>query len=190
MNTFLLLAYITGGISVAYSLMTYVIPNRKMNLWLKAGADVLSVINLVFIYLATNNSLIIAGMVTTAIGFFRECIFALRNKVKAFNNYAWPVGFSIIFLLSLIFTYKNGLSLLPAFGSVISSLTFYALDQRIFKGGALASSILYVTYYAILIPSSDVLTVFSLLSSLAGLISSAIGLSIVLFKLKTKNNSN
>ena len=48
---------------------------------------------------------------------------------------------------------------------------------------------LYVTYYLILIPSSDVLTIFSLLTSLMGLISSIVGLFVIFYKQRQAKQS-
>ncbi len=194
MNTYLLLAYITGGLLVLYSLFIYIFPSRRLNLLLKAGTNLLSAINLVFVYLYTENPLIFAGMATSMIGFIREILFSFRGKWKALDCIAWPIGFSILFLASLIFTYKGPLSLLPPIASVISTIFFFITNQKIFKTGALVANILYTTYYAILIPSSDVLTIFSLLTSAMGLISSIIGLCVILYKerkdKKMLNNEN
>ena len=116
MNTFLLLAYITGGLLIAYSLFLYIFPIRKLNLLLKAGADLITIVNLTFIYLYTNNALVIASIATNCIGMVRVILFSFRNDCKALDHIAWPIAFSIIFMLSLIFTYQTPLSLLPPNG--------------------------------------------------------------------------
>lgn len=189
MNTYLLLAYITGGLLVIYALFIYIFPSRKLNLILKAGLNLLSVINLVFVYLYTENSLLFAGMATGMIGCVREILFSFRGKWKALNCIAWPIGFSLLFIGSLFFTYKGPLSLLPVAGSVLSSFFFYITNEKLFKTGAVISNILYSTYYAVLIPSSDILTIFSLLTASMGLVSSIIGLIVLLCKeRKTKKN--
>ena len=185
MDVFLLLAYITGGILIAYTLMLYIFPSRKLNLLLKAGGNFLTVINLIFVYLATRDNLVFAGMATTAICIAREILFSFKEEKKALNHIAWPIGFSIILSLSLIFTYKSPLSLLPVVGSVISTMFFYISNRKLFKTGAIISSVLYVTYYAVLLPSSGVLTIFSLLCAIMGLVSAIVGL-IILFAHKEK----
>lgn len=81
METFKLLAYITGGICVAYSLFIYLFPNRKTSLLLKGGAEILSVINLIMIYFATENELLFAGIATTSLSFIREIIYTKKNDV-------------------------------------------------------------------------------------------------------------
>ena len=188
MNTYYLLAYITGGIMVAYSVTLYIFPSRRLNLFLKAGVNALNVINLVFVYLATNDNLVIAGMVVTGICCAREILFSFRNDTKVLDNILWPIGISILLLSSLIFTYKSPLSLLPAIGSVVSTMGFYANNQKIFKFGALISCALFVTYYAILIPSSNVLTIFSLACAAAGLLSAIIGLIVLLIREKKRKD--
>ena len=88
----------------------------------------------------------------------------------------------MLFIATLIFTYKGPLSLLPVAGSVLSSFFFYITNEKIFKTGAVITNVLYSTYYAILIPSSDVLTIFSLLTAAMGLVSSIIGLCVILYR--------
>ena len=186
MDAYYLFAYITGGIMVAYSVMLYIFPSRRLNLLLKAGVNALNVINLVFVYLATNDNLVIAGMVVTGICCIREILFSFRNDAKVLDDILWPIGISILLVSSLIFTYKSPLSLLPTIGSVISTMGFYANDQKLFKFGALISCSLFVTYYAILIPSSNVLTIFSLACAAAGLLSAIIGI-IILYSKEAKD---
>lgn len=188
MNTYLLLAYITGGLLVIYALFIYIFPSRKLNLILKSGLNLLSAVNLVFVYLYTKNNLVFAGIGTALIGCVREILFSFRGKWKALNCIAWPIGFSLLFIGSLFFTYKSPLSLLPVAGSVLSSFFFYITNEKLFKTGAIISNVLYSTYYAILIPSSDVLTIFSLLTASMGLVSSVVGLCVLLHKEKKEKN--
>ena len=182
MDTYLLLAYITGGLLIGYSIFLYIFPSRRLNLLLKAGADLLSVINLLFVYLATNNALVIVGIVTNFIAMIREILFSFKNDCKVLNHLVWPIGFSIIFMLSLIFTYKTPLSLLPPIGSVISTMCFYATNKKVLKIGAISATALYIVYYSILLPSSDTLTIFALLCTIAGFVSSTIGLIVIIYK--------
>lgn len=184
MDTYLLLAYITGGLLVAYSLFLYIFPSRKVNLYLKAGSNLISCINLTFIYLYTDNPLVIVGIVTNAICIVREILFSFRDNCKILNHLAWPIGFSIILMLSLVFTYTSPLSLLPPIGSVVTTMCFYAKNPKILKTGAIAATVIYIVYYAILIPSSDTLTIFALLCTVAGFISSTVGLIVLLYKEK------
>lgn len=183
MDIYLLLAYITGGLMVAYSLFLYVFPSRKLSLVLKAIGDLLSVINGVFIYLATDNPLMFAAIATTSIGFIREIIFSLKNEIKIFKSWAWPITFSIVFCLSLIFTYVSPISIIPVVASVISSVALYLTNKKYFNIGIAISCALYITYYALLIPiNNNLLTIFALLSTLTGFISAIVGLIIVIKK--------
>ena len=186
MNTFLLLAYITGGLIIAYSLILYIFPSRRLNLLLKAIGDFLGAVNLLFIYLYTNNPILIAGITTCMIGCVREILFSFREKWKVLNHIAWPIGFSLLFLGSLFFTYKGPLSLMPPIASVISTIFFYITNKKLFKIGAIIATSIYAIYYAILLSSSDILTIFSLLNTIMSLISSIIGL-VVIFYHERKN---
>jgi len=178
---YLTLCYITGILCILISLFTYLFPTRKMSLLMKALIDIVSVLNLLFVYLYTKNSLVLASVATTGIGFIRDIVFFFRQKKKWLNNYAWPIGFSIIFSLSLIFTYKGPLSLMPVIGSVISTMSLYAINQKITKCGALCCITLYIIYYGILLEGSGILTLFSLLSYVSCFVGTLVGL-IILFK--------
>ena len=186
---FRILAYITGGLIVLLGLLIYVFPQRKRTLFFKMCTDIVTAVNGVFIYFATGNLLIFASVATCTIGVFRDIIFSLRDKYKIFNYYFWPVLFAILNLSSLFFTYQNPISLLPAIGTVASCLTLYLFNQKVVKSGAIICQTLYVIYYAILIPSSDILTIFSLLSAATTLTGSVIGLTFLLFYKKKEENN-
>jgi len=185
---FFIFAYITGGIIIALSLINFIFPGRKVSLFIKAGLDFTTIINCLFIYLATGNSLIIVSVVTNIIATVRDILFNFRNKYKCLNNYAWPILFCVLNISSLIFTYKSLISLIPIIGSVISTSTLYANDQKITKIGAIFAQSCYLTYYSILLPSSSILTIFSLISTAAGIVGTVIGL-VVLKREKEKFKS-
>lgn len=185
---FEILAYITGGMIVLLGLFIFIFPQRKRTLFIKMCTDIVTALNGLFIYLSNGNLLILASVATCTIGVFRDIIFGLRDKYKVFNCYFWPVLFAIINLSSLIFTYKGVISLLPVIGTVVSCLTLYLHNQKVVKIGAIFCQTLYVIYYAILIPSSNVLTIFSLASAATTLTGSLIGLTFLLFYKKKEEN--
>lgn len=183
MNVYYILAYITGGIMIALALFCFIFPKRKTSLVIKASIDGTCVVNNLFVLLATNNMVVLAGIITNAICLGRDILYNFRNKSKVLNCYAWPIAFALINGLSLIFTYKSPISIIPVIGSIISSLTLFANDQRIIKFGALTSTIFYLVYYSILLPGSDVLTLFSLISSCFSITGTSIGIGILFYKL-------
>jgi len=187
MNIFELLAYISGGFLVLFTIFLYILPSRKSNIFLKAISEIIVIANGIFIYLYTENTLIFAGIATTSIALVREIVFYKKDDIKMLQHIAWPIAFSVLFCLSLIITYKSPISLLPVIGSVASSFALYASNKKLLNTGVIASSALYVVYYALLIPSNgNILTIFSLLSSSMGIISGIIGL-IVLYKKDCKS---
>jgi len=182
------LAYVTGSIIILLALVNFIFPSRKISLILKLSIDAMSVLNLVFVMLATNNQNVLVGIVTTSLGAVRDIIFIFRDKSKYLDHIAWPIGLSVIFACSLIFTYKSPISILPVVGSVASTMTLYARNQKILKFGALCCQALYIIYFGILIPTSDVLTVFSLVSSMTGFIGTVVGLIVLFHQDKNKKN--
>lgn len=185
---FEILAYITGALIVLLGIFIFLFPQRKRTLFIKMCTDIVTAINGVFIYYATGNLLIFASVATCTIGVFRDIIFGLRDKYKIFNYYFWPILFAILNLSTLFFTYQSPISLLPAIGTVVSCLTLYLFNQKLVKCGAIFCQTLYVIYYAILIPASNILTIFSLLSAITTLTGSIIGLTFLLFYKKKDEN--
>lgn len=190
MDIYYILAYITGGLIILIFLLTFVFPRRRLTLILKASGDFVCFLNNLFIYLATKNPAVIAGIATNLIATVRDILFSFRSKSKVLDNIAWPIAFAATNAASLIFTYRSPISILPVVGSVISTLTLFSIDQRILKTGALIDSIIYSVYYAILLKGSDILTIFSLVSTLAGVVSSIVGLIILFVKLKKQKDIN
>lgn len=184
---FYVFAYITGSIIVALSLLNFIFPARKTTLIIKLAFDIVTVINGVFILLATENTLIIASIGTSVVGIARDIIYSLREKHKAFDCWAWPIGFATLFGLSLIFTYRGWQSILPVVGSVVSAITLYFYNQKVTKSGAIFCASMYIAYNALLLVSSDVLTVFALASYIASFIGATIGLFIICFKKSPKS---
>lgn len=180
MDIYYLFAYITGGLIILLSLLTFIFPKRKLTLVFKTSLDLMAFLNCLFIFFATKDPDFIAGIVTNVIATIRDMVFYFRNKAKALNHIAWPIGFAALNAGSLIFTYRSPISILPVVGSVISTLSLYNNDQRVIKIGGLIAASFYLTYYAIKLTDSDILTIFSLLDSAASIVSSFVGL-IILF---------
>jgi len=187
---FEILSYVTGGLEVLIGLFIFLFPGRKATLFLKLAADVTTAINGVFIYFATGNLLIFSTVAACTIGAFRDIVFGLRDKYKVFNHYYWAIIFAAINLSFLFITYQSPLSLLPAIGAAISCLTLYMYDQRITKIGAILCFGEYVIFYAILLESSNVLTIFSLISASTTLLGSIIGLIYLVFFKKEDEKGN
>ena len=184
-NTFYILSYITGGILILLALLNFIFPTRKSTLIIKLVFDVVTVVNCVFILHATNNTLIYASIGTSVVGISRDIIYSLRRKGKVFDNVFVPIAFAILFSCSLFITYRSWISVLPVVGSVVSSITLYSYNQKLTKIGAIVCASLYITYNAILLSSSDVLTIFALVSYVASFIGAAIGLFVLLLNNKT-----
>lgn len=181
---FEILAYVTGAISIVIALLTFIFPKRKIQLIFKMSSDLVGILNLVFILLAKNDLIFLSGIISLGISFIRDIVYIFRNDVKWFNSIFWPIGFCIVLVGMTFFSFKGWISLLPIIGSVICTLTLYANDVKISKIGAIIGVSLYIVYYAILIPKSDVLTVFSLCNSIAGVVGAFIGLMVYLKKSK------
>ena len=168
-------AYITGVMLVIIGFFIFIFPQRSRTLIIKLTTDVINVSNSVFIFFATGNPLILAGAASTGIGIVRDATFIARDKNKFFDNYLWAILFAVLNLCTLFFTYKGPISLLPAIGTTVSCLTLFVYNQKVTKLGAGFCQICYITYFAILLPSSSILTIFTLINAVTTLIGSIIG---------------
>ena len=177
---FEVLAYITGALIVINGLFIFIFPQRNRTMIFKLINDVMTALNGIFIYYATNNTLILVSVGTCVVGVFRDIVFGLREKYKPLNHIAWPIAFATINLCSLFLTYNGFMSVIPVIGTAVSCMTLYFYDQRITKSGAIFCQTVYVIYFAVLIGSTGALTIFSLIAAATTLLGSIIGLIYIL----------
>lgn len=183
----LFVAYATGIISIVISLLMFVFKKRSTTLILKLSADAVALIYCLAIFFAKHEYQIFANVGTLVVAITRDIIYLLRKKYKIFDHPAWSIGFAASVVVSLVFTYKSPISLLPVIGSVISALTLFLMNQVQTKIGGIINCSFYVTYYALLLKGSDVLTLFQLIAYAVTIVGAVIGLIRMLcFKKETQ----
>jgi len=187
MNIFWILTYITGVIVVILSFFSFFFPTRKVQLIMKAVNDFAGSTNLLLAFFATNDNNLVVGIVISYLGVVRDVLYLFRGKWKILNNWALPICFCVLYITAGIFTYKSSISLLPIMGSFISSIGLYLKNVKHTKLLSLLNLAIYITYYAICIPTSSVLTIFSLVAASVSFVGCLIGLAILYKKEKQKD---
>lgn len=170
---------IFGILAVLVCFLIYSTKDRTKTLLLKFAFDIFSILNLAFAFISTNEVALLAGLGTNVVGAVRDIFFIFRKKYKWADHYLWVVLFSSLYALSLIFTYKNPLSLMPVIGSIINTSALYLIDQKKTKWITVIGQIIFITYFAILIKGSELLTILNLSASVVTMISVIIGLVVI-----------
>lgn len=101
---------------MAVSVLIYLQRKRRNILALKLTTDVLWSMHhlLIFSYSAA---------ATTTIAILREIVFYNYNKKWAKSTW-WSVGFSTVFILAALMTWKDAFSIIPALSSILTTVAF------------------------------------------------------------------
>lgn len=173
-----------GVLAVLVCLLVYAFNNRKLTLIFKMLFDIFSILNLAFAYVSTKEPGLLAGLGVNVVGVTRDIFFLFRKKYKWADHYLWVVFFCTLYACSLFFTYKSPLSLLPVFGSIINTSALYLINQKHTKIITIFGQVLFITYFAVLIQASELLTILNLSASVVTLISVIIGLISIIIREK------
>lgn len=116
---------IIGFLAMAVSVLIYLQRKRRNILALKLTTDVLWAIHhlLIFSYSAA---------ATTTIAIFREIVFYNYDKKWAKSKW-WGIGFSMTFILASLLTWKDAFSIIPAFGTILTTIAFGSKNTTITK---------------------------------------------------------
>ena len=163
-----IVAQVIGGVAIVENLFIYISNRRERILLFKFLSDALWFVN----YLLMGG---LTGALLNAIAMGREAVFALRDKQRWAAGKWVPALFLALTWLSpaLEWIRRGGFTwqpLLPALGSMIFVLGFYARDTRFTKASSLLGNALWLTY-ALLIGNYT-----GMLSNLLMLLSAIIGL--------------
>lgn len=154
---------IIGWIAAAICLLLYVSKKRERIFAIKLSTDFLWITNMLLLGLYT-------GLVVQAIAVGRSLVFSQRGKAKWADHPFWLVLFIALTLISPILTWAGPVSLLPAIGSVTSTLSFYCKRPQHIRYFALPTCILWGAY-GLLCQNypSMVSNIFSLISAIVGI---------------------
>lgn len=133
---------IIGFAAMAVSVLIYLQRRRRNILALKLTTDVLWAMHhlLIFSYSAA---------ATTTIAIFREIVFYNYDKKWAKSKW-WGIGFSMAFILASLLTWKDAFSIIPAFGTILTTIAFGNKNMtitRIFASLASVGMMIYGLHY-------------------------------------------
>lgn len=133
---------IIGFAAMAAAVLIYPQRKRRNILTLKLSTDVLWATHhlLIFSYTAA---------AVSAIAIFREIVFYNYDKKWAKSKW-WSVGFSVIFFLAVLLTWKDIFSIIPAVGTVFTTIAFGSEKvtvTRIFAFFASVGMLIYGVHY-------------------------------------------
>ncbi len=121
-----MLAQIIGYVAVTIGVVLFVSTRRKTLLLLKMLSDLLWTVNMLFLGLYS-------GAALCGISACRSFVFYHREDKKWAKSNAWLVFFLAATLVSPIMTWEGPISLLPAFGSVLACLGYFARRPLVIK---------------------------------------------------------
>lgn len=133
---------IVGFFAMGVSVLIYLQRKRRNILALKLTTDVLWALHhlLIFSYSAA---------ATTSIAIFREIVFYNYDKKWAKSKW-WSVGFSMTFIMAALLTWKDTFSIIPAIGTVLTTIAFGSKNTvitRIFASLASLGMLFYGIHY-------------------------------------------
>lgn len=163
-----IIAQIIGAVAIAENILIYISNRRERILLFKFLSDLLWFVN----YLLMGG---VTGAVLNAIAMGRETVFLLRQKAKWAEAKWIPALFLLLTWISPVIEWisKGALTflpILPAIGSMIFVIGFYAQNTVLTKTSSLFGNALWLTY-AILIGN-----ITGMLSNVLMIISAVIGL--------------
>lgn len=177
-------AFVLGILIVLISILSFLSTKRVIVLLFRLCFDVLSIIQLSLIYYDQGSDSVLIGIFITITELLREIIFIFKNKFKWTKSPIVPIFFVVISWLSLIWTYDTWISIIPVIGMSINTGALFMSNVKKTKITILFGQIFFISYYALLIASTNLLTMLNMLSSIAFFVSAFIGLMVMLNKEK------
>ena len=184
MNGWYVAAFVLGIVSIVICIALFVVPKRKYALILRFAFDIVTIVNSVCLYMYLQDKVLLALVAGATVGSIRDVIFLFRDKYKWADSYWWLIGFMVALTIFSVLGWSSWLTLLPVLGTLINTYALYIKDYKKMKIITLVGQVCFITYYAVLIPESDVLMILNLVVSSAMFVSAIVGL-IIAFRAKS-----
>ncbi len=164
MDVLYLIAQIVGYVAIAESVFIFISNKREKILIFKLIDDALWFTNMLLMGAYT-------GAVLNAIAIVREIVFFNRGKKKWATHKFWLFFFMIVMLVSPVLTWAGPVSILPAMGSCVAVICFYAEKPIMTKYLAYLAQGSWLAY-AVLTKnwSSTICNIIALISATIGII--------------------
>ncbi len=156
--------------------MIFIFPSRNKTLIFKAIFDIVSFIQLLFVYLYSRETIVFVAMTGNVIGLIRDIIFLLQNKYRWANSIILLILFELCFVIAGIISWRSPICLFNIIGSVISTFALYLKNNLYRTSLSLFAMSLQVTYYALILDSSNLLTTLNVIAHALICVSCVVGI--------------
>ena len=117
-----MVAQIIGAVGIVFSLLSFQLANRRQIMLFQMLASLLFSLQLFLVGAITGGCL-------DLISFVRTLIFSNNTKQWA-KSKMWLYGFIVLMILTGIITWKDGWSILPIIGSVLSTVALWMTKEK------------------------------------------------------------
>ena len=187
-NPFYFIAFILGIVIIGLSLMMFLVPKKNSHLVIKLLFDISYITQMLFIFFATHTFGVFAGIASNSVGALRDIVFIKHEKKE--TRFYLTLGLCALMIMLLQFSYDSPASYLPIFGTLINTTALSFSDKRKTCALTIFGQLFFISYYAILLKDSNLLTVLNIVSALMLFFSAILGLIIPIVKRRIGLKSN
>ena len=172
-NPFYVIAFILGIFIIIFSLMMFLLPKKNSHLFIKLLFDITYITQMLFIFFATHSYGVFAAIASNSVGAIRDIVF-MKDEDKEHRKY-WTIALCALMIFLLRFSYNSPASYLPIIGTLVNTTALSFKNKRKTCALTIFGQIFFITYYVLLLPESDFLTVLNVISASMLFISATIG---------------
>ena len=172
-NPFYVIAFILGFVIIGLSLTMFLLPKKNSHLFIKLLFDITYITQMLFIFFATNSYAVFVGIASNTVGAIRDIAF-IKHEKKETRMY-WTFALCALMIFLLHFSYDSPVSYLPVAGTLINTTALSFTKKRNTCALTVIGQIFFISYYVLLLPESDFLTILNIVSASMLFISASIG---------------
>ena len=187
-NPLYVVAFLLGFLIIGFSLLMFLLPKKNAHLFIKLLFDITYIVQMLFIYFATGSIGVFAGIASNAVGAIRDVAF-IKNENKT-NRLYWTIALCALMVALLHFSYTSPISYLPIFGTLINTTALSFKEKKNTCALTIVGQLFFISYYALLLKESSLLTILNIISALMLFISAVIGLVFPIIKRYVSRKAN
>lgn len=187
-NPLYVVAFLLGFVIIGFSLLMFLLPKKKSHLFIKLLFDITYIVQMLFIYFATGAVGVFAGIASNSVGAVRDIAF-IRHDNKTERKF-WTIALCGLMIALLHFSYAGPVSYLPIFGTLINTTALSFKDKKNTCALTIVGQLFFISYYALLLKESSLLTILNIVSALMLFVSAVLGLLIPMVKHWVSSKAN
>ena len=173
-NPLYIIAFLLGILIIVFSLTMFLLPKKNSHLFIKLLFDLTYIAQMLFIFFATKSTGVFVGIASNSVGVLRDIAFIKHEKRS--TRFYWTLVLCALMIALLHFSYDSPVSYLPVAGTLINTTALSFKNKRNTCALTIIGQIFFISYYVLLLPESDFLTVLNIISASMLFISAVIGL--------------